>query len=202
MADPVTKKIDTLADLSGIAASGDKMVVIDASDTNPVTKTKLVAMNQLSIHTATQLAANVVENTQIKDAAVTGGKIAGGTITAANLATEVNQDIAKNIIYIQLFQTDEAIITVTNRTQFFVPTQLAGKQVKRIGMGIVTAETGKTVTIQLGTSGTYGSVSGEATKEEDTTKTLPGAGTKIPINVSVTTGTPAPKGLDFWFMVY
>lgn len=202
MADPIIKRIDEHPNLVGVAAIDDKVLGIDTSQIDPAQKTVLIAMNQLSIHSPSQLAANVVESAQIKDSAVTGGKIAGGTITAANLATEVNQDIAKNIIYIQLFQTDEAIITVTNRTQFFVPTQLAGKQVKRIGMGIVTAETGKTVTIQLGTSGTYGSVSGEATKEEDTTKTLPGAGTKIPINVSVTTGTPAPKGLDFWFMVY
>lgn len=202
MADPVTKKIDTLADLTGIAASDDKMVVIDASDTDPVTKTKLVAMSQLSIHSATQLAADVVETTQIKNEAVTGGKIASATITADNITADVNNDIKKNLVYIQLFQTDESIVTVTNRTQFFVPAHLAGKQVKQLGVGIVTSETGKTVTVQLGTSGTYGSIAGAATKEEDTTKTLPLAGTKIPINVSVTTGTPAPKGLDFWFLVY
>lgn len=100
MADPVTKKIDTLADLSGIAASGDKMVVIDASDTDPVTKTKLVAMNQLSIHTATQLAANVVENSQIKDGAVTNSKLGADAVTSAKIASKtiVAGNIADNTI--------------------------------------------------------------------------------------------------------
>ena len=41
-----------------------------------------------------------------------------------------------------------------------------------------------------------------ATKEEAITKALPAALTKIPINVTVTSGTPAPKGLDLWFLVY
>ena len=100
MADPVTKKIDALPDLSGIAASGDKMVVIDASDSDPVTKTKLVAMNQLSIHTASQLATDVVENSQIKDGAVTAAKIAAATITAVQLAnkTVTAAKIADNTI--------------------------------------------------------------------------------------------------------
>lgn len=100
MTEPVTKKIDTLSDLSGIAASDDKMVVIDASDTNPVTQTKLVAMNQISIHTASQLATDVVENSQIKDGAVTAEKIAAATITADQLAnkTVTAAKIADNTI--------------------------------------------------------------------------------------------------------
>jgi hypothetical protein len=88
MADPVTKKIDTLADLSGIAAAGDKMVVIDASDADPVTKTKLVSMSQLSIHTKDQLAANVVENAQIKDGAVTEAKLATSAVTGTKIAND------------------------------------------------------------------------------------------------------------------
>lgn len=96
MADPVTKKIDTLADLTGIAASNDKMVVIDASDTDPTTKTKLVAMSQLSIHTATQLAANVVENTQIKDGAVTTTKILNDNVTYAKIQKSQNAFVLGN----------------------------------------------------------------------------------------------------------
>lgn len=75
MADPVIKKIDTLADLEGIAAANDKMVVIDVSDTNPVTKTKLVKMEQISLHLPGQLAANIVETLQIKDHVVTEAKL-------------------------------------------------------------------------------------------------------------------------------
>jgi len=88
MADPVIKKIDTLVDLVGIAASGDKMVVIDASDTDPVTKTKLVAMSQLSIHTASQLATDVVENSQIVDGAVTTGKLAADAVDGTKIADD------------------------------------------------------------------------------------------------------------------
>jgi len=202
MADPIIKRIDEHPNLVGVAAIDDKVLGIDVSQSDPAQKTVLIAMNQLSIHSPSQLAGNVVETTQLKDDAVTGDKIASATITADNFTADVNNEIKKNLVYIQLFQPDEAIITATGRTQFFVPAHLAGKQVKQIGIGIVTAETGKTVTVQLGTSGNYGSIAGEATKEEVTTKTLPAALTKIPINVSVTAGTPAPKGLDFWFLVY
>jgi len=144
----------------------------------------------------------VVETPKIKNLNVTGEKIANATITNGKLAAEVINDINKNLVYIQLFQTTESIINASNRTQFFVPAYLAGKSIRQIGMGVATSETGKNITIQLGTSGAYGSISGEATKEEAITKTLPAALTKIPINVTVTSGTPAPKGLDLWFLVY
>lgn len=298
MADPVTKKIDTLADLSGIAASGDKMVVIDASDTDPVTKTKLVAMNQLSIHTATQLAANVVESAQIKDGAVTPAKtsfapstttlngvarfsnttggikdtstfkisdngqitttttvsptmyldgmdslnthyslvcrdgagnntfwvrndgkswvksdldvttnlgVGGNLNVIGNISVTGNLSVtgeitgAKHVVYMQLFLPDEAIITASGRSQFFVPSYLAGGKVKQLGIGIVSAST-PSVSVALGSS--YGSVSGtSSTETADTLNyTLPSARTKIPINVTCGAGT-APKGLDFWFVV-
>lgn len=201
MADPVTKKIDTLPAMEEPVATNDKLLFLDVS-APAATMTKLITMNQVRISSATQLDADVVETAKIKNLNVTGEKIAGATITNDKLAAEVINDINKNLVYIQLFQTTESIINASNRTQFFVPAYLAGKSIRQIGMGVATSETGKNITIQLGTSGAYGSISGEATKEEAITKTLPAALTKIPINVTVTAGTPAPKGLDLWFLVY
>jgi hypothetical protein len=201
MADPVTKKIDTLPAMEEPVATNDKLLILDVS-APATTMTKLITMNQVRISAATQLDADVVETPKIKNLNVTGEKIANATITNGKLAAEVINDINKNLVYIQLFQTTESIINASNRTQFFVPAYLAGKSIRQIGMGVATSETGKNITIQLGTSGVYGSISGEATKEEAITKTLPAALTKIPINVTVTAGTPAPKGLDLWFLVY
>jgi len=201
MAEPVTKKIDTLPAMEEPVATNDKLLFLDVS-APAATMTKLITMNQVRISSATQLDADVVETAKIKNLNVTGEKIAGATITNDKLAAEVINDINKNLVYIQLFQTTESIINASNRTQFFVPAYLAGKSIRQIGMGVATSETGKNITIQLGTSGTYGSISGEATKEEAITKALPAALTKIPINVTVTSGTPAPKGLDLWFLVY
>ena len=151
---------------------------------------------------SSKLAGNSVIAGKIALNAVDSGQIVAGAIDLAHLASETVNEINKNLVYMQLFQPDESIITTTGKTQFFVPAYLAGKQVRQIGIGIVTPETGRTVTVQLGTSGAYGSIAGAASKEETVTKTLPGALTKIPVNVSVTTGTPAPKGLDLWFLVY
>ena len=201
MAEPVTKKIDTLPAMEEPVATNDKLLFLDVS-APAATMTKLITMNQVRISAAAQLDADVVETPKIKNLNVTGEKIAGATITNDKLAAEVINDINKNLVYIQLFQTTESIINASNRTQFFVPAYLAGKSIRQIGMGVATSETGKNITIQLGTSGAYGSISGEATKEEAITKTLPAALTKIPINVTVTAGTPAPKGLDLWFLVY
>lgn len=201
MAEPVTKKIDTLPAMEEPVATNDKLLFLDVS-APAATMTKLITMNQVRISAATQLDVDVVETAKIKNLNVTGEKIAGATITNDKLAAEVINDINKNLVYIQLFQTTESIINASNRTQFFVPAYLAGKSIRQIGMGVATSETGKNITIQLGTSGTYGSISGEATKEEAITRALPAALTKIPINVTVTSGTPAPKGLDLWFLVY
>ena len=201
MAEPVTKKIDTLPAMEEPVATNDKLLFLDVS-APAATMTKLITMNQVRISAAAQLDADVVETPKIKNLNVTGEKIAGATITNDKLAAEVINDINKNLVYIQLFQTTESIINASNRTQFFVPAYLAGKSIRQIGMGVATSETGKNITIQLGTSGTYGSISGEATKEEAITKALPAALTKIPINVTVTSGTPAPKGLDLRFLVY
>ena len=130
----------------------------------------------------------------------------GGTLTVTGNATyagdlSVSGKItgAKHVVYMQLFLPDEAIITASGRSQFFVPSYLAGGKVKQLGIGIVSAST-PSVTVALGSS--YGSVSGtSSTETADTLNyTLPAAKTKIPINVTCGAGT-APKGLDFWFVV-
>lgn len=190
MAEPLTKKIDTLPVMTAVAAIGDKLLMLDIDQT-PENMTKLVPMNLLSIHTSAQLAANTVDSPQIK----------AGAVDLAHLAAETLNEVKKNLVYIQLYQPEDSIITKSAISYFFVPAYLAGKSVKQVGMGLVETSAGKTVAVQLGTSGAYGSVSGVTTTEVDTTKTLPAAGTKIPINVTCTTGTPAPKGLDFWFLV-
>ncbi len=191
MADPIIKRIDEHPNLVGVAAIDDKVLGIDASQTDPAQKTVLIAMDQLSIHSPSQLAANTVDSSQIK----------AGAINLAHLATETLNEVEKNLVYIQLYQPEDAIITKSAISYFFVPSYLAGKRVVQVGMGIVTTSEGKTVTVQLGTSGNYGSVSAVTTTESTVSKTLPAALTKIPINVTCTTGTPAPKGLDFWFLV-
>ena len=191
MADPIIKRIDEHPNLVGVAAIDDKVLGIDASQLDPAQKTVLIAMDQLSIHSPSQLAANTVDSSQIKE----------GAINLAHLATETLNEVEKNLVYIQLYQPEDAIITKSAISYFFVPSYLAGKRVVQVGMGIVTTSAGKTVTVQLGTSGAYGSVSAVTTTESTVSKTLPAALTKIPINVTCTTGTPAPKGLDFWFLV-
>ena len=140
----------------------------------------------------------------------TGGEAstpAKGTLTYYAVSHVFNGDLsvsgeitgAKHVVYMQLFLPDEAIITASGRSQFFVPSYLAGGKVKQLGIGIVSAST-PSVTVALGSS--YGSVSGtSSTETADTLNyTLPAAMTKIPINVTCGAGT-APKGLDFWFVV-
>ena len=285
MADPIIKRIDEHPNLVGVAAIDDTVLGIDASQTDPAKKTVLIAMNQLSIHSPSQLATNVVGGTQIQDGAVTPAKTSfapsatttngvarfsnttgeikntsnftisdtgqvilsttatpamyldgkdslsttyslvcrdgsannrfwvrndglvwvGGAFQAGSAAIggdlSVSGEItgAKHVVYMQLFLPDEAIITASGRSQFFVPSYLAGGKVKQLGIGIVSPST-PSVTVKLGSS--YGSVSGtSSTETADTLNyTLPSARTKIPINVTCAAGT-APKGLDFWFVV-
>ena len=284
MAEPVTKKIDTLPAMEDPVATNDKLLFLDVS-APAATMTKLITMNQVRISAPAQLDANVVENAKIKDGAVTPAKTSfapsttntngvarfsnttggikntptftisdngqiiasttvsptmyldgmdalsthyslvcrdgaannkfwvrndglvwvGGAFQAGSAAIGGNLSVAgeitgaKHVVYMQLFLPDEAIITASGRSQFFVPSYLAGGKVKQLGIGIVSAST-PSVTVALGSS--YGSVSGtSSTETADTLNyTLPSARTKIPINVTCGAGT-APKGLDFWFVV-
>lgn len=88
MADPTIKKIDQHPNLVGVAAIDDKVLGIDTSQLDPAQKTVLISMNQISIHTASQLAADVVESVQIKDAAVTATKIGADAVSGTKIADD------------------------------------------------------------------------------------------------------------------
>ena len=88
MADPIIKKIDQHPNLVGVAAIDDKVLGIDTSQLDPAQKTVLISMNQISIHTASQLAADVVESVQIKDAAVTATKIGADAVSGTKIADD------------------------------------------------------------------------------------------------------------------
>lgn len=88
MADPTIKKIDAHPNLVGVAAIDDKVLGIDSSELDLAKKTVLIAMSQLSIHTANQLAADVVESLQIKDAAVTAAKIGADAVDGTKIADD------------------------------------------------------------------------------------------------------------------
>lgn len=191
MADPIVVKVSELTELTALA-TGDLLTVVDVSEAIAANKTKKLQAGSIKIFTGSQ----------ITDDIITGSHVVNNTLELSKLSNSANEEIRKNLVYIQLFQPDEAILNATGRTQFFVPSHLAGKTVRQVGIGINVPETGKTVTVQLGTSGTYGSIASGASAEAVVSKVLPAALTKIPINISVTSGTPAPKGLDFWFLVY
>lgn len=121
---------------------------------------------------------------------------AGHTHTLSTLDPSVAAAISKDQIYIQLFAETELIVTTSAKASIFVTSYLAGKRIKKVGLGVKTAGSDNT-TVALGS---YASVAGNGYAEgADIDVALPAAGTKIPINV--TAGAGSPKGLDFWIMV-
>lgn len=113
----------------------------------------------------------------------------------ASLLTSYDPSLAQSLIYIQLFSVTELVITVNAKAYFWVPAYLAGKFIKKMGMGLVTAGTSNT-TVALGT---LANVVGNGFVESGALNVaLPSVGTKIPINITAGTGTP--KGLDCWFV--
>ena len=87
MAEPLTKKIDDLPEMGVVAASNDKLLMLDVSE-SAVNMTKLVPMNLLSIHTASQLAANTVGGSQIKAGAVTNSKLGADAVDGTKIADD------------------------------------------------------------------------------------------------------------------
>lgn len=186
MADPIIVKVSDLTELSALA-SGDLLEVVDVSESVVSEKTKKLQAQSIKIFNANQLSANVV----------TGPAIANASVSLAKLASDAALAI-RNLIYIQLFPAGDLIVNATGKAYFFVPSQLTGMKIKKVGMGIVTpASPAANTTVALGT---YASIAGNGYIEgADINVSLPAAGTKIPINV--TAGTGSPKGLDFWFVV-
>jgi hypothetical protein len=85
MADPITKKIDTLPAMTDTVANNDKLLMLDVT-ASAVDMTKLITMSQIPISLPTQLAPNVVENAAIDDDAVQTTKIKDYNVTIAKLA--------------------------------------------------------------------------------------------------------------------
>lgn len=86
MAEPVTRKIDTLPNAITVA-NNDELIVMDVSE-SAVNMTKKMTMSQIPISLASQLGTDVVENAKIKDGAVTASKIANTTITGGKLVNK------------------------------------------------------------------------------------------------------------------
>lgn len=72
-------KITELPEQTANPAADDLFVTIDVSDPVPTNQTKKIRSDKLYVHSASQLAANVVETAKIKDANVTTAKIAVGS---------------------------------------------------------------------------------------------------------------------------
>ena len=133
MAEPVTKKIDTLPAMEEPVATNDKLLILDVS-APATTMTKLITMNQVRISAATQLDVDVVETAKIKDGAVTSGKlaaaavindkIANATITDAKLAS-----IDKTLL-VRLLANDEVTALRTWTNEFLWPPSLNGLVIK------------------------------------------------------------------------
>jgi hypothetical protein len=94
MADPVTRKIDTLTPATTVA-NNDELIVMDVSE-SAVDMTKKMTMSQIPISLASQLGANVVENSKIKDGAVTTTKILDGNVTYAKIQKSQNAFVLGN----------------------------------------------------------------------------------------------------------
>lgn len=123
MADPIIKRIDEHPNLVGVAAIDDKVLGIDASQSAPAQKTVLIAMNQLSIHSPSQLAANVVEGTKIKDGAVTPAKTSfAPTSTTTNGVARFSNTSGsiKDTPTFTIADTGQMLITTTGHTAMYI----------------------------------------------------------------------------------
>jgi len=195
MPEPILVKISDLTELFSTAAA-DQFVILDASETNETEKVKRVRMELLKLTNSDQLVGAIVTLANMTANSVDSPQIIAGAVDAVHLS---DQTIARNLLYIQLFGVGELVVTTTAKAYVWVNSHMAGKKVKKVGMGLVTAGSSNT-TVQLGSSGAYGSISGNGYAESaDLNISLPAVGTKIPINV--TAGGGSPKGLDFWFVV-
>lgn len=173
MADPTIKRIDEHPNLVGVAAIDDKVLGIDASQLDPAQKTVLISMNQLSIHTSSQLEADVVESLQIKDAAVTAAKIdadavdgtkiaddsidsehyVDGSIDTAHLSnscvTEAKLGTIKRTVVIRFTSPDDGFTTGSITNFFPFPVTLNNFIVVDARMNLSVASTSGSVTVEL-----------------------------------------------------
>jgi len=94
MAEPVTRKIDTLPNAITVA-NNDELIVMDVSE-SAVNMTKKMTMSQIPISLASQLGTDVVENAKIKDDAVRTSKILDGNVTYAKIQKSQNAFVLGN----------------------------------------------------------------------------------------------------------
>ena len=162
MAEPLTKKINDLPEMDVVAASNDKLLMLDVSE-SAVNMTKLVPMNLLSIHTSSQLAANVVGGAQIKDGAVTNSKLGADAVETAkiknlnvttgkladNAVTEAKLGTIKRTLFLRVTAPDDTL-TVGSTTNFFpFPISLNNFIVVDARINLVAASSSGTVTVAL-----------------------------------------------------
>jgi hypothetical protein len=142
MAEPVTKKIDTLPAMEEPVATNDKLLFLDVS-APATTMTKLITMNQVRISSATQLDANVVETAKIKNLNVTTDKLADNAVTEAKLGT------IKRTLFLRVTAPDDTL-TVGSTTNFFpFPISLNDFIVVDARINLVAASSSGAVTIAL-----------------------------------------------------
>lgn len=156
MAEPVTKKIDTLPAMEEPVATNDKLLILDVS-APATTMTKLITMNQVRISAATQLDVDVVETAKIKDGAVTSGKlaaaavindkIANATITDAKLAS-----IDKTLL-VRLLANDEVTALRTWTNEFLWPPSLNGLVIKEAYATLSVASSSGSVVVTVKNAG-------------------------------------------------
>jgi len=133
MAEPVTKKIDTLPAMEEPVATNDKLLILDVS-APATTMTKLITMNQVRISAATQLDVDVVETAKIKDGAVTSGKLAAAAVINDKIANATITDaklvsIDKTLL-VRLLANDEVTALRTWTNEFLWPPSLNGLVIK------------------------------------------------------------------------
>lgn len=156
MAEPVTKKIDTLPAMEEPVATNDKLLILDVS-APATTMTKLITMNQVRISAATQLDVDVVETAKIKDGAVTSGKLAAAAVINDKIANATITDaklvsIDKTLL-VRLLANDEVSALRTWTNEFLWPPSLNGLVIKEAYATLSVASSSGSVVVAVKNAG-------------------------------------------------
>lgn len=145
MAEPLTKKIDTLPAATAVV-SGDKLLMLDVSE-SPVNMTKLMTMSQVPISLSSQLAAGVVDSAQIKAGAVTEAKLGTNSVTEAKLGT------IKRTVVIRVMSPEDTLTVGSTNNFFPFPVSLNNFKIIDARMNLSVASTSGSVTVLLKNQG-------------------------------------------------
>jgi len=156
MEEPVTKKIDTLPAMEEPVATNDKLLFLDVS-APAATMTKLITMNQVRISAATQLDVDVVETAKIKDGAVTSGKLAAAAVINDKIANATITDaklvsIDKTLL-VRLLANDEVSALRTWTNEFLWPPSLNGLVIKEAYATLSVASSSGSVVVAVKNAG-------------------------------------------------